>query len=59
MDYIQLSYICSFSLLILFHHDKLGTSPTKFMVFWNVEWYSLIDVSEEPSSVLIRIEELS
>jgi hypothetical protein len=29
------------------------------MVFWDVEWYSLIDVSEEPPAVLFRIEELS
>jgi len=30
------------------------------MVFWDVEWYSLIDVSEEPSAdLLFRIEELS
>jgi hypothetical protein len=44
---------------IQFHHDKLGTSPTKFMVFWDVEWFSLLDVSEEPSAVLFRIEEPS
>jgi hypothetical protein len=29
------------------------------MVFWDVEQYSLIDVSEEPSAAICRVEELS